>query len=82
MESSGRICSGGPAGRLRFVNNRNQRHVFSAKSFPHRRCAAAIRLVAGGELAVAPLSTETRCWCPRQGATKREATISFIACSA
>ena len=58
--------------RLRFVNNSNQRHVFSAKSFfrTARLRGRDNALVAGGELAVAPLSTETLVLVPKAGRYK------------
>ena len=62
----------GQAVRLRFVNNSNQRHSFSAKAFfenarLRRRDA---RVVRDGTLEVPPLSTETIVVVPRAGRYK------------
>ena len=63
-----RLKAGEPV-RLRFVNNSNQRHDFSARAFfrsskLRRRDA---RLVADGALELPPLSTETIVLVPRAG---------------
>ncbi len=63
-----RLKAGEPV-RLRFVNNSNQKHDFSARAFfraaqLRRRDA---RLVADGKLEVSPLATETIVLVPRAG---------------
>ena len=63
-----RLKAGEPV-RLRFVNNSNQRHDFSARAFfrasqLRRRDA---ELVADGSLELPPLSTETIVLVPRAG---------------
>jgi len=63
-----RLKAGEPV-RLRFVNNSNQKHDFSARAFFR---AAQLRrrdadLVADGALVVPPLSTETIVLVPRAG---------------
>ena len=63
-----RLEAGRPV-RLRFVNNSNQKHDFSARAFfraaqLRRRDA---RLVADGRLEVPPLATETIVLVPRAG---------------
>jgi hypothetical protein len=60
---------GGEPVRLRFVNNSEQRHSFSAPGFfraaqLRRRDSARVR---GGALAVAPLSEETIVLVPKAG---------------
>ena len=63
-----RLKAGEPV-RLRFVNNSNQRHDFSARAFfrsaqLRRRDA---RLVADGRLELPPLATETIVLVPKAG---------------
>ena len=63
-----RLKAGEPV-RLRFVNNSNQKHDFSARAFfraaqLRRRDAA---LVADGKLEVPPLATETIVLVPKAG---------------
>lgn len=66
-----RLKAGAPV-RLRFVNNSNQGHSFSAPSFFR---SAKLRnrdsgLVKGGAIAVAPLSDETIVLVPKAGRYK------------
>ncbi|HEY5721566.1 MAG TPA: hypothetical protein VIT45_04515 [Allosphingosinicella sp.] len=63
-----RLKAGEPV-RLRFVNNSNQRHDFSARAFFR---ASQLRrrdskLVVGGRIEVPPLATETIVLIPRAG---------------
>jgi plastocyanin len=63
-----RLKAGEPV-RLRFVNNSNQRHDFTARGFfrSARMRGRDSRLVADGSLEVGPLSTETIVLVPRPG---------------
>jgi plastocyanin len=66
-----RLKAGEPV-RLRFVNDSNQRHDFSAKSFFRRSQLRGrdAELVADGSLDVGPLSARTIALVPRAGRYK------------
>jgi uncharacterized cupredoxin-like copper-binding protein len=66
-----RLKAGEPV-RLRFVNNSEQRHRFSAPDFFRRAQLRRRdgRLVRGGTISVAPLSEETIVVVPKAGAYK------------
>lgn len=63
-----RLKAGEPV-RLRFVNNSNQRHGFSARGFfrSSKLRRRDSRLVADGAITVGPLSTETIVLVPKAG---------------